>query len=71
MIPPASAAVILGIGTRKVWELTNCRAIPSRKIGRSVRYVVSELEQWIKAGCPTDPNAADTIHGDRRIGGGQ
>ncbi len=41
--------------------MTNCNAIPSRKIGRSVRYSPDELRAWIEADCPTDPDSADYI----------
>jgi predicted DNA-binding transcriptional regulator AlpA len=63
------AAARLKIGLSTLWTLTNCRAIPSRKIGRSVRYAVWELEAWINAGCPTEPNAADAILRGLRNGG--
>lgn len=61
LVDSRRASVILSICQRKLWELTNCQAIPSRKIGRSVRYSVAELEAWIRLGCPTDSDAADRI----------
>lgn len=51
----------LRMSDRYLWSLTACRAIPSRKIGRSVRYVPAEIEAWIAAGCPTEPNSADWV----------
>lgn len=53
LVDAKRAAAMLSIGTRKLWELTNCGAIDSVKIGRAVRYRVSDLESWVAAGCPT------------------
>lgn len=72
LIDPATAATLLGIGARSLWTYTQLRAIPSRKIGRSVRYAVAELDAWIGLGCPTEPDAADAVLAEvRRIGGGR
>lgn len=61
LIDAKTARVLLCMGERRLWELTNCRAIPSRKIGKSVRYSPAELEAWVAAGCPTDPGSADRV----------
>ena len=61
LIDSGSAAKLLGISARMLWTLTQRKAIPSRKIGRSVRYVPGELRAWIGAGCPTTPNAANRL----------
>lgn len=72
LIDPATAATLLGIGARSLWTYTQLRAIPSRKIGRSVRYAVAELDAWIGLGCPTERDAADAVLAEvRRIGGGR
>ncbi|MFK7883622.1 MAG: helix-turn-helix domain-containing protein [Phycisphaerales bacterium] len=71
LIAESSAAVIVGMGRRTLWALTRCRAIPHRKIGRSVRYVPRELNAWIDAGCPTEPDAMDRVLRDLRRGGGR
>lgn len=63
MIDSRAASVMLGMGARRLWSLTNCGAIPSRKIGRSVRYVPSELRAWIAAGCPTETGAGEQFEG--------
>ncbi len=65
LVKPRDAAAMLGIGERTLWGLTKCGAVPSRRIGRAVRYSVSELRAWLDAGCPTEPGAADAI----RVGG--
>jgi predicted DNA-binding transcriptional regulator AlpA len=61
LVNGATARRILSIGERQLWTLTNCRAIPSRRIGRSVRYVPAELAAWVAAGCPTDAGAGERI----------
>lgn len=61
LIPAKEAAERLSLSVRKLWSLTQCRALPSRRIGRSVRYSPVELHAWITAGCPTEPGAADRI----------
>ena len=43
------AARMLGIGQRKLWSLTNRGDIPRFRIGRSVRYSVPALVEWIDA----------------------
>ena len=53
LVDSKQAAVMLSIGTRKLWELTSCRAIPSVRIDRLVRYRIADLEAWSLAGCPT------------------
>lgn len=57
LVDAKSAARLLSIGLRQLWSLTACGAIPSRRIGRSVRYSPDELRVWISAGCPTAPKA--------------
>ena len=37
---------MLSISPRKLWDLTFDREIPSLKIGRCVRYRVSDLHAW-------------------------
>lgn len=61
LIDPKLARVVLCIGERRLWELTNCGAIPSHKIGRSVRYAPAELAAWIAAGCPTESGAGERV----------
>lgn len=68
LIDAKAAAAILAIGARTLWTYTNCRAIPSRKIGRAVRYCPDELRAWIAAGCPTDAGAADRVRTAMRTG---
>lgn len=61
LIGSPEAARRLGIGTRTLWALTKCNAIPSHRIGRSVRYALAEIEAWVTAGCPTDPGSAARV----------
>jgi len=61
LIDAPAACALLCLGERRLWELSNCNAIPSYKIGKSRRYCPDELRAWIRAGCPTTPNAADAV----------
>lgn len=61
LINAEAARNVLSMGERRLWELTNCRAIPSHRVGRSVRYSPVELEAWVEAGCPTAPGSADLV----------
>ena len=42
-----AAAKMLGIGTRKLWELTNSKQVPHLRIGRAVVYRVEALNEWL------------------------
>lgn len=61
LIPVPVACQVLAIGRRKLWSYTISNAIPSHRIGRSVRYDPSELRAWIDCGCPTHAGAADEV----------
>ena len=61
LIDADEAASELSLGARTLWSLTACRAIPSQRIGRSVRYSPAELRAWVTAGCPTEPGSADRV----------
>lgn len=61
LIDAKAARVAICLGERRLWQLTNCKAIPSRKIGKSVRYCPRELAAWVACGCPTDAGAADRV----------
>ena len=56
-----AASEILGISSRKLWSLTKCNAIPSRKIDSMVRYSPAELAAWCECGCPTHAGAGDQV----------
>ncbi len=61
LITARNASDLLGIAPRRLWALTNSRAIPSRRIGRSVRYAPIELAAWVALGCPVQPGAGDRV----------
>jgi predicted DNA-binding transcriptional regulator AlpA len=61
LIKVPAACEFLCMGPRRLWTLTNNGAIPSRKIGRSVRYVPAELAAWVAAGCPCEAGAGDRV----------
>lgn len=48
LVDAKEAARILAIGARKLWELTASHEIPSVRIGRAVRYELSDLEAFIQ-----------------------
>lgn len=54
LVDSREAARLLAISPRSLWSLTACGAIPSRRIGRSVRYSPADLSDWIDRGCPTE-----------------
>jgi hypothetical protein len=45
---PRDAAIALGIGQRKLWELTNCGVLPCVRLGRTVIYPVAMLEEYLR-----------------------
>jgi excisionase family DNA binding protein len=45
----AEAASALGIGERKLWEMTNTRAIPHVRMGARVLYPIDLLRNWLAA----------------------
>lgn len=61
LIDAKLAKALLRIGERQLWVLTNRRAIPSFKIGKSRRYCPDELRAWVRAGCPTEAGAGDRV----------
>lgn len=71
LIDAASAAVVLNIGTRLLWSLTNRNSVPHVRIGRRVAYRPDHLAAWLDAGAPTTPNAADKILRELRKGVGR
>jgi hypothetical protein len=68
LIDAKATRVMLCMGERRLWVLTNCGAIPSRKIGKSVRYSPEELAAWVGIGCPTEPGAAERVRQAMREG---
>jgi excisionase family DNA binding protein len=55
LLTEEQAAELLGLSSRKVWELAACGAIPSVKIGTLKRYRLIDLQEWVQRGCPTSP----------------
>ena len=54
MVGRPDAAAMLGIGQRKLDELTRCGAIPHRRVGSRVLYRIVDLEIWAEQGCSAD-----------------
>ena len=42
------AAQVLALSPRKLWTMTKAGEIPSLKLGRSVRYPVESLREWVR-----------------------
>lgn len=61
LIDAKAAARVLALGSRTLWTLTKCNAVPARRIGRAVRYCPAELRAWIALGCPTEPGSAERV----------
>ena len=66
LVNAETAAHLLCMGARPLWSWSRCGAIPSYKVGRSIRYRPDELQAWIDAGCPTTPGAAKQIRASMR-----
>ncbi len=47
LLTPREAAEALTISPRTLWGLTSSGQIPCIRIGRSVRYEIDGLRQWI------------------------
>ncbi len=65
LLTPPETAAFLSISKRKLWELTNRGALRAVRIGRCVRYAMSDVTRWIDAGCPDAPGAWDRLREDR------
>lgn len=57
LIDAKTACNVLSLSPRYLWTLTARGAIPSKRIGRSLRYSPAELQSWVDAGCPTAPKS--------------
>lgn len=49
LLNPERTAEALAISPRKLWSLTSSGEIPHVRIGRSVRYSIGDLQDWIKS----------------------
>jgi excisionase family DNA binding protein len=50
------AATALSISERTLWGLTKRNLIPCVRIGRSVRYAVTDIQRWVEARRTTSPD---------------
>ncbi len=64
---PRDAAKALGIGARKLWELTRDKKIPHFRLGTAILYPVDALKTWLEAQTQASVSAATTP----AAGGGQ
>ena len=49
LLTSRQTALYLSISERKLWSLTNENRIPCIRIGRAVRYSVTDLNSWIES----------------------
>ena len=49
LLTPREAAKSLSISPRKLWSMTASCEIPHVRIGRSVRYGIDDLKEWIES----------------------
>jgi excisionase family DNA binding protein len=47
LLTPPEASQALSISLRKLWGMTKSGEVPHVRLGRSVRYPVSDLLNWI------------------------
>jgi excisionase family DNA binding protein len=47
LLRPGEAAVALGVSRSKIYELLSSRAIPSVRLGGSIRVPAIQLQAWI------------------------
>ncbi|QVL31729.1 helix-turn-helix domain-containing protein [Telmatocola sphagniphila] len=48
LVDAREAARLLGIGARKLWEITNTRELPAVRIGRAIRYDMADIRAFIE-----------------------
>jgi excisionase family DNA binding protein len=48
LLTASDAARLLAIGLRKLWSLTASHEIPCVRIGRAVRYDLTDLRAWVE-----------------------
>lgn len=48
LINSQTAAQLLGISTRNLWQLSKDGQIPTVKIGKLKRYYIPSLKKWIE-----------------------
>jgi excisionase family DNA binding protein len=48
LVSPLQAAAMLGVGRTTIYYLTRNGALHAIRIGRSTRYVVSDLEDYVR-----------------------
>lgn len=51
LLKPLEVAEILGIGRSKAYQLIAAGAIPSIRIGSSVRVPLEQLREWVSQNC--------------------
>lgn len=62
LINAGELAEILNISERTIWRLiASGKLIQPIRIGKSVRWRLDEVNQWIESGCPENESVANGI----------
>jgi excisionase family DNA binding protein len=51
LLKPREAAKALAISDSLLWKMTKAGRIPSKRIGRCLRYDLLELQNWLATAC--------------------
>lgn len=76
LVTPHEAAALIGIGRTRIYDMIARGAIPSVRIGRSVRVPLDALREWVSAhelrghyeGEPTAPKPPPMLSGGSSAG---
>ncbi len=49
LLKPSEAAEVIGVGRTRIYELLRANAIPSRRVGKSIRIAVTALRAWAES----------------------
>lgn len=65
LMTPTEAAVLIGVGRTRIYDLIAGGVIPSIRIGRSVRVPLDGLRQWIASQGQEEPPVVSTTRAMR------
>ena len=53
-------AAHLSVGKESIYRWIDTRDFPARRVGRLFRFRLSEVDEWVKSGGGSDPQAGPT-----------
>ena len=64
----ADVAAHLSVGKDSIYRWVDSKNFPARRVGRLLRFRISEVDEWVKAGGGGDRSGARTtpVNDDRR-----